>query len=127
MKTHILKLAACAGFVAAIYVGGTAGCDDHDHDDGDHSHTDAGGHVSPYPDCQAIIDKCHPLDVGEETAIHRCHDLAHDAKNNETCTAQKDACILGICVIEAGVPDSGGGGGDDAGGDDAGNDAGDGG
>ena len=112
MKTNFLGLAVCASFVGIVYVGTMGGCDDHDHDDGSHSHTDAGGgHVSKYPDCQVIIDKCHPLDVGEETAIHRCHDLAHEAKDNATCTAQKDQCVNGICVIEAGTP----GGGNDAG------------
>lgn len=110
MKNQLFKLALAAGFIGVVYLGGTAGCDDHDHDDGDHSHTDAGGHTSPFPDCQAIIDKCHPLDVGEETAIHTCHDLAHDAKDNATCAAKKNECVLGICVVEAGS--SGGDAGD---------------
>src|SRR5689334_15408794 len=34
----------------------------------------ATGHASPYPACNAIIQACHPLDVGEGP-IHDCHDL----------------------------------------------------
>ncbi len=64
--------------------------------------TYAGGHVSQYPSCQAIIDKCHPLDV-EEGPIHDCHDLGHAASGDAECAAQKDRCFA-LCVE---APDSG--------------------
>jgi hypothetical protein len=56
--------------------------------------------VSKYPSCQAIIDKCHELDVGDPGAIHDCHELAHDAPDDATCAAKKDECTK-ACVPAA--------------------------
>jgi len=119
----VLMLAICAGFCSVVYLGSTGCHDDHDHDDDGHTHTDAGGHTSQYPDCQVIIDKCHPLDTGEETKAHECHDLAHGAKSNADCTAKKAECLAG-CVEPTDAGDGGGGHSHD---EDAGEDAGDGG
>lgn len=85
--------------VAALSV--TSGCKS---SDDDHDHPADGGHVSSYPSCQAIIDKCHPLDVGDPGPIHDCHELAHDAKDDATCAAKKAECEK-TCV--AGAADAG--------------------
>lgn len=73
--------------------------------DDDHDHSTDGGHVSSYPSCQAIIDKCHPLDLGDPGPIHDCHELAHDATDDATCAAKKAECEK-TCV--PGAADSGG-------------------
>lgn len=61
----------------------------------------AGGHYSPYPSCNDIIQACHQLDVGEGD-IHNCHDLGHAATEDPPCAKVKAQC-LAICVDEAGV------------------------
>lgn len=82
-----------------------------------HEHTGDGGHVSAYPSCQAIIDKCHPLDVGDPGPINDCHALAHDAKDDATCAAKKDNCVTKVCV--PGAADAGAETGADTGAQDA--------
>ncbi|MDB4996901.1 MAG: hypothetical protein JWM74_4333 [Myxococcaceae bacterium] len=51
--------------------------------------------VTTTPDCDAIVDACHPKDPGSGP-VHECHETAetaaaaHDAK---TCTDKKNACV----------------------------------
>ena len=81
------------------------------HSETDHTHDtpDARtGHTSPYPTCQAIIDQCHELDVGEGP-IHDCHEVAHDAKSDGDCVAQKAKCAS-VCVATDGGVDAADGG-----------------
>jgi hypothetical protein len=49
------------------------------------------GHTSEFPSCQAIIDACHPLDVGDGP-IHDCHDVA-SAGPEASCAAKKTECL----------------------------------
>ena len=77
------------------------GCSDHDH------HAGAGAHDSPYPTCKAIIDACHPYDVGEGP-VHDCHDQAHEAAGEASCIPIKDNCIQ---LCEAAGRDAGADGG----------------
>lgn len=42
----------------------------------------------PFPSCQAIIDACHPADIGEGPA-HDCHEVAHDDGAEEKCAAKR--------------------------------------
>jgi len=58
------------------------------------------GHTSPYPDCNAIIQACHQLDVGDPGPIHACHDTASGASSNADCTPHKADC-LAVCVAPA--------------------------
>jgi hypothetical protein len=70
-------------------------------------------HVSPYPACNAIIEACHPLDVGEGP-IHDCHNLGHEATSDADCIPKKDECLR-ICVPESDAGATSGDGGADAG------------
>ena len=77
-----------------------AACSDHHdddgHDDGDGHHSSssgASGHTSEFPSCQAIIDACHPADVGEGPA-HDCHEIAHDNGTEDKGAAKKQECIV---------------------------------
>ncbi len=104
MKTLSRHLGVVA-FGGALLFATTAsvGCDgDHDHD---HDH-DRGHHTSPYPTCDLIIARCHPLDV-EEGPIHDCHNLGHDATSDEPCVARRDECLR-VCVApgDAGAQDA---------------------
>lgn len=66
-----------------------------------------GDHKSPFPSCQAIIDVCHPVDVGEGPASE-CHDVAHDdGASEEKCAARKTEC-LATCAAAAEALDGGG-------------------
>lgn len=107
MKKTLIVAAIVAAFAAAF------ACSDN-HDDGDH-HDDAGtgGHTSPYPSCQRIIDACHEYDVGAGP-VHDCHDLAHDAKGDGDCTSREASC-LATCAA-AGKDSGAAEGGSDAGG-----------
>lgn len=58
-------------------------------------------HSSPYPSCQAIIDACHPLDVGDGP-IHDCHEVAHDNGTEATCAAKKSECLATCVAGDAG-------------------------
>lgn len=53
--------------------------------------TETDRHTSPYPSCQAIIDACHPKDIGEG-AVHDCHDVASNGPE-ASCSARKAECI----------------------------------
>ncbi len=100
MKKIVLSLMATGALVATTYFG--AACTD------DHTHSDAdgGAHTSAFPDCQAIIDVCHEVDVGEG-AIHDCHELAHDSTSNESCTAKKAECFATCSAGEDGGAEAG--------------------
>lgn len=77
------------------------------HDDDDHSHSPTGGHTSQFASCQAIIDACHPKDVGEGAA-HDCHDFAHaPAANEASCAAKKTECLATCNAADAGAADGG--------------------
>ena len=76
-KSKLAAVVITAGLTSAIV---SLGCSD-DHD-----------HTSTFPACQAIIDACHTKDDGPGPA-HDCHEVAHGAKDEATCTAQKDACV----------------------------------
>jgi len=91
MKKKVFVVAALLGSVVALL----ACSDDHHHG----SSGTSGGHTSPYVSCQQIIDRCHPLDVGEG-AIHDCHEVAHEASSEEACAAKKDECFR-ACVPAA--------------------------
>ena len=67
--------------------------------DDEHDHGQPTKHTTSSPMCQAIMDACHPLDVGQGP-IHDCHDVATSA-NETTCTARRDAC-LATCGVDAG-------------------------
>ncbi|MFO0739779.1 MAG: hypothetical protein U0270_28025 [Labilithrix sp.] len=58
-------------------------------------------HTSPYPSCQAIIEACHPLDVGDGP-IHDCHELGHDEGTEATCAAKKAECLATCVAGDAG-------------------------
>jgi hypothetical protein len=104
------KLLICAAVAGALV--GALACSSHD-DDHDHSADGGGGHTSPYPSCQRIIDACHELDVGAGP-VHDCHDLAHDAKSEADCTPKEASCLA---TCKAAGQDSGATeGGSDAGG-----------
>ncbi len=94
----ILTGAAIIAAVASVYA-----CDNHAEEG--HGHTvptdGDGGHTSPYPSCNAITQACHKFDVGEGK-LHDCHELAHGAKSDAPCAAEKTAC-LALCVEEAGT------------------------
>jgi hypothetical protein len=61
------------------------------------------GHLAE-PSCEAIIDRCHDLDVADGP-IHDCHVFAETkGKTEAECAARKSQC-LATCV-----PDDGGGG-----------------
>lgn len=88
MKKILFAAAAMLAVVTVI-----ACDDDHDHDARD-------PHQDTFPSCEAIIDACHYVDVGEGE-IHACHDLAHDSTSEEACAARKDEC-LALCASDAG-------------------------
>jgi hypothetical protein len=96
MKKKILGTAFAAVLVAVAW--GCSSDDDHDH-----SSSSSGGaeHTSPYPSCQAILDACHPLDVGEGP-IHDCHELAHETGTEQTCAAKKAECLTTCSKPDAG-------------------------
>lgn len=75
------------------------------HDDDEHGHSNTTTHTSDFPSCQAIIDACHPLDVGEGP-IHDCHDVAHDATSDQACAAKKAECLKTCVATDAGAVDA---------------------
>lgn len=79
------------------------------HDDDDHSHSDTTAHTSEFPSCQAIVDACHPLDVGAGP-IHDCHDVGHDATSDAPCAAKKAECLKTCVATDAGASDAATGG-----------------
>lgn len=94
MKCAFVVLFASVSFAAV-------GCSsEHDHG------ADAGAHTSAFASCQAIIDACHEVDVGEGPAS-ACHDVAHDeGATEEKCAAKKAECTV-TCKAAA-VPTDGG-------------------
>ncbi|MBK6697382.1 MAG: hypothetical protein IPG50_35105 [Myxococcales bacterium] len=70
----------------ALLVPLTSAC----HSDDDHSHT------STFASCTAIIDACHPVDVGAG-AIHDCHEAAHNATKEDDCAPKKATCVA-LCA-----------------------------
>lgn len=97
-----MKKILCAALLASVAFVVACSSDD------DHSHSETGEHTSTFASCQAIIDACHPLDVGEG-AIHDCHEVAHDATEatgDGECVAKKDECLK-TCVADAGTSDGG--------------------
>jgi len=65
--------------------------------------------TSAKPDCDAIVERCHPLDPGSGP-IHECHETAESREtSNAMCVAQHAVCFA-VCV----ATDGGGGGGADA-------------
>ncbi|WP_146653862.1 hypothetical protein [Labilithrix luteola] len=97
-----MKKVICAALIASV--GFVYACSSDD----DHSHSETGGHTSPFASCQTIIDACHELDVGEGP-IHDCHEIGHDATEatgDGECVAKKDECLK-TCVADAGTADSG--------------------
>jgi hypothetical protein len=65
--------------------------------DDEHSH----GHTS-FPACEEISSACHDLDTGSGFA-HDCHELAHGAKDEATCTAKKAECLAGCAKTDGGA------------------------
>jgi hypothetical protein len=63
------------------------------------------------PDCEAIVERCHPLDPGSGP-IHECHENAEGASvTNAQCAATRASCFA-VCVAtdagaDAGSSDSG--------------------
>lgn len=92
--------ACCALVLSGLFV---AACSsEHSHDD------DAGTHKSSFASCQAIMDGCHEVDIGEGP-VNACHELAHADASEESCAAKKDEC-LATCkaaAVDAGPTDSG--------------------
>jgi hypothetical protein len=44
-------------------------------------------------ECEAIVDRCHPLDLGTGT-IHDCHEYAEAAgRTAAECTARQSECF----------------------------------
>jgi hypothetical protein len=94
MKKKIFGAALAAVLVAVAW-----GCSSDD--DQKPSSSSGGDHTSPYPSCQAILDACHPLDVGEGP-IHDCHELAHEEGTEQTCAAKKAECLTTCSKPDAG-------------------------
>lgn len=88
--------------VGLACLGAAAGCSSSD----DKQTNSSGGytdHTSPYPACNAIIQWCHPYDVGEGE-IHKCHDQGHEAKSDADCIPVKQHCFD---TCQAGAQDAG--------------------
>lgn len=58
------------------------------------------------PDCEAIVERCHPVDPGSGP-IHECHETAESRETtNAMCVAQRAMCFA-ICVAtDAGATDA---------------------
>ncbi|MBX3209423.1 MAG: hypothetical protein KF764_30600 [Labilithrix sp.] len=102
------KLMAMAMATAATAALAWTGCDSHE--EGGHGSADGGGgHTSPYPSCNEVVEACHEVDTGEGE-IHDCHDTAHGAKADSDCAGTKARC-LEICAAakaDAGADHDGG-------------------
>lgn len=93
----MIGVLTAAAFVVPL---GSSGCSTDD----DHGHADGGVHYSSHPACDAIIKRCHPLDVGNDGEISECHVLAHEATSDGACLARKEACFAAcIETADAGV------------------------
>jgi hypothetical protein len=61
--------------------------------------------TSAKPDCDAIVERCHPLDPGSGP-IHECHETAESREtSNAMCAAQRAACFA-VCVATDGGADA---------------------
>jgi len=59
------------------------------------------------PDCEAIVERCHPLDPGTGP-IHECHETAEAAATtNAMCVAQRASCFATCVATDAGTSDGG--------------------
>jgi hypothetical protein len=88
------RLFAVLAFAAAAVTSMVAvGCKDAHSDD--HGSTSSGGHTSPYPSCNEILEACHEVDVGAGP-VHDCHDQAHEATSDAPCVPVKANCLK-IC------------------------------
>ncbi len=96
-KSHVSAVVAAAVAAFAAF----AGCKSDD----DHDHT----HESAFPACDAIIEACHPVDVGQGGMVTDCHTLAHEATSEATCTPKKDACVAACqaAAADGGSSDAG--------------------
>lgn len=56
------------------------------------------GHVGPGESCTAIVEACHPVDVGTGE-ISVCHDLGHSGPS-EMCDARRVECVA-LCTAAA--------------------------
>ena len=55
------------------------------------------------PDCEAIFERCHPLDQGAGE-IHECHEFAEAASTtNAQCVARRAACFTACTATDAGA------------------------
>lgn len=105
MLTRNILLLAAFGLCVAM----TGACgDDHHHDDeGHHGDGDHHGGDELDEDCQAIMDVCHGVDMGEGE-ISECHTIAHDNVAAD-CLAEQDRCIA-VCeaaAVDGGMHDGG--------------------
>lgn len=56
------------------------------------------------PDCEAIVEACHPVDPGDGP-IHECHENAEaETVTNADCQAAKAACVA---LCEGAASDAG--------------------
>jgi hypothetical protein len=54
------------------------------------------------PACEAIYERCHPLDQGTGD-IHECHEFAEAAATtNDQCVARRAACFTACTATDAG-------------------------
>lgn len=60
-------------------------------------------HAHP-PDCQAIINACHPKEEGNPGPINDCHEIGHGTEYAR-CTSEKARCVA-LCNA-APCPDGG--------------------
>ncbi len=67
---------------------------------------DASVDSGPRPTCEAIVDRCHPLDPGSGP-IRECHEFAESAAATEAmCMARQAACNAACVATDAGAIDA---------------------
>ncbi len=72
------KFVGLMGLVGVVMM---SACDDHTHE--------STGRAA----CDAIVERCHPLDQGTGT-IHECHEFAEaTATTNDQCVARQTSCF----------------------------------
>lgn len=55
------------------------------------------------PTCEAIFERCHPLDTGSGD-IHECHEFAEAAATTEAqCVARRASCFTACTASDAGA------------------------
>jgi len=55
------------------------------------------------PTCEAIVERCHPLDTGSGD-IHECHEFAEAAATTEAqCVARRASCFTACTASDAGA------------------------